>query len=379
MKYKILFATLFAIALMGCKTEEPEEQPFALFSFAQNELKVTFTNSSKNARSYVWTFGDGATSKEKNPVHTYAKAGTYNVQLTAKNITKSDTYSQNVTISQADLTPIAKFTYSKNGLTVKFINSSTNAQSYKWEFGDGQTSTETNPSHTYTNYETYSVKLTAINGSKSNSYTQSLTLTEVTPTASYTYKTEHPLKAVFTNTSKNATSYVWDFGDGTTSTEKNPTHKYQTIGVYKVKLTAKNSNGKSNMCEKNVEIIAPTTCTITGFTITKIPTNNKYYQVQLTDNYVMSKTTYFYTKWFLLSSANLPYDYTLSTAKTLNIENTYVVRLYKYTGTGNPSDTQASGKGDWTANISPSDLKAYPETLTYSNSTAGIKLNFKWK
>lgn len=379
MKHKIVLMALLVAFFSGCKPNEPEEEtPIALFSYSQNELKVTFTNTSQNAQSYVWTFGDGQISKEKNPVHTYAKAGTYNVQLTATNITKSNTYSQNVTISQAEVTPTAKFSYTKNGLTVTFSNSSTNAQSYKWEFGDGQTSTANNPSHTYSNYGTYNVTLTAINGSKTNTTSQNITLTEVAPKASFTYKTAHPLKVVLTNNSTNATSYLWDFGDGATSTEKNPTHKYKTIGVYKVKLTAVSSS-KSDTYEANIEIKAPTTCTITGFTVTKIPTNNKYYQVQLTDDYIMSKTTYFWTKWFLLSSANLPYDFTLNSAKTLNIENTYVVRLYKYTGTGNPSDTQASGKGDWTATISPSDLQAYPETLTYSNSTAGIKLIFQWK
>lgn len=303
MKHKIILLAIIATILVGCKPNEPEEKtPTALFSYAKNELKVTFSNSSQNARSYLWNFGDGHTSKEKNPIHTYANAGTYNVQLTATNITKSNTYSQNVTISQTD----------------------------------------------------------------------------VTPNASFTYKTEHPLKVVITNTSSNATSYEWDFGDGTTSTEKHPTHKYKTIGVYRVKLIAKGSK-KSDTHETNVEIKAPTTCTIIGFTITKIPTNNKYYQVQLTDDYWIDKTTCFWSKWFLLSSANLPYDYTLSSAKTLDIAKTYVARLYKYTGTGNPSNTQASGKGDWTATISPSDLKAYPETLSYSNSTAGMKLIFQWK
>lgn len=378
MKNKILFVAFLVALFTGCKKDEPEDQPVALFSFSQNELKVTFTNSSQNAQSYVWNFGDGQTSKEKNPVHTYVNAGTYNVQLTATNITKSDTYSQNVTISHTDLTPSANFSYNKSGLTVTFSNSSTNASSYKWEFGDGQTSTTANPSHIYSTYGTYNVTLTAYNGSKTSSTSKSITLTEVAPQARFTYKTAHPLKVVLTNTSSNATSYVWDFGDGTTSTEKNPTHKYKTMGVYRVKLTAKSGN-KSDSYETTVEIKAPSICTITGFTITKIPTNNKYYQVQLTDDYIVSKTTIFWTGWFLLSSANVPYEYPLTSPKTLNIENKYVIRLYKYTGTGNPSETQASGKGDWTATILSSDLKTYPETLTYSNSTAGIKLKFQWK
>lgn len=279
---------------------------------------------------------------------------------------------------EEELSPTANFSYSKNELTVSFSNSSTHAQSYIWKFGDGQTSTTKNPSHTYSKYGSYNVTLTATNVSKSSVKTQIITLIEGAPKAHFTYKTAHPLKVVLTNNSANASSYVWDFGDGTTSTEQNPTHRYKTLGVYKVKLLAK-KNDKSDTYETNVEIKAPSTCTITGFSVLKIPTNNKYYQVQLTDNYAFSKTTYFWTYWFLLSSANLPYDYLLNSAKTLDIEDDYVIRLYKYTGTGNPSNTQASGKGDWSSIIYSSDLKAYPETLTYSNTTAGIKLIFQWK
>lgn len=376
---KLLALLLLPLLFVACKQNEPEEiQPTALFSYAQNDLTITFTNASQNAQSYSWDFGDGKTSSEENPVHTYSKAGTWQVKLTAKNIAKTDTYLQNITISQADVTPTAKFSYTKNGLAVTFTNTSTNAQSYNWEFGDGQSSTANSPLHTYSSAGTYKVTLSAYNGSKTNSISQNVTLTEQAPKASFTYKTAHPLKVILTNTSTNATSFEWDFGDGKTSTEKNPTHKYSGIGVYKVKLTAK-SGSKSDTYQTNIEVKAPSTCTMTGFSVIKIPTNNKYYQVQLTDDYILSKTTYFWTSWFLLSSANLPYDYTLNSAKTLSISGEYVIRLYKYTGTGNPSSTQASGKGDWSAEISPSDLKAYPETLTYSNSSASIKLIFQWK
>ncbi len=366
---------IIAMLIGGCKPNEPEETPTALFSFAQNELKVTFTNSSKNARSYVWTFGDGATSKEKNPVHTYAKAGTYNVQLTAKNITKSDTYSQNVTISLTDLTPTAKFTYSKNGLTVTFINSSTNAQSYKWEFGDGPTSTETNPSHTYTNYGTYSVKLTAINGSKTNSYTQSLTLTEVTPTASYTYKTEHPLKAVFTNTSKNATSYVWDFGDGTTSTEKNPTHRYSGKGVYKVTLKA-TSGSKSNTYATNITIVEPTKCYLSGYVISKIPKQNEYYQIRFTDQYIYDPDEFGTTPWTLLSNANLPKTFTFTSPKQITGFTKYWCTLWQSSKSDGSNATNA-----FRCNVTKEQLyTSFPEKLTNNDQTKTIiEIHFIWK
>ncbi len=276
------------------------------------------------------------------------------------------------------LRPTALFSFTQKELTVNFTNSSLNATSYSWDFGDGKTSTSKNPTHTYSSYGTFKVTLTAKSGTLANSISHNVILTEQALSASFTYKVAHPLKVILTNTSTNATSYEWDFGDGTTSTEKNPTHKYSTIGVYRVKLTAKNGS-KSSVNQTNVEIKAPSTCMITGFSVLKVPTNNKYYQVQLTDDYFIDKTTYFWTKWFLLSSANLPYNYNLGTAQTLNINYKYVIRLYKYSSSGNPSNSQASGKGDWSATISSSTLKTYPETITYSDSSASIKLIFQWK
>ncbi|MBQ9339106.1 MAG: PKD domain-containing protein [Paludibacteraceae bacterium] len=233
MKTKHLLLLVTPLLLATCKENEPEEiQPTALFSFAQKELTVSFTNVSQNAQTYTWDFGDGTTSTDANPVHTYSKSGTWQVVLIAKNIIKTDSCIQNITISQAEITPTPNFSYTTSGLSVTFKNTSINATSYSWDFGDGQTSTANNPLHTYKSHGVFRVTLTASNGSKSNYVSQSITLKEQTPQASFTYTTTHPLKVILKNTSTNAISYEWDFGDGSTSTEKNPTHRYNGIGVY---------------------------------------------------------------------------------------------------------------------------------------------------
>ena len=70
----------------ACDKEEEEESPIASFQFevnADNFLQVSFTNFSQNADTYAWDFGDGNTSTEENPTHTYAEAGTYDVTLSA--------------------------------------------------------------------------------------------------------------------------------------------------------------------------------------------------------------------------------------------------------------------------------------------------------
>ena len=87
-KAGLFLAAFMIIASSSCKKEEIPEDPIASFQFAVSEdnyLEVTFTDYSQNATSYSWNFGDGESSTEANPVHTYAAAGSYDIVLTAKN------------------------------------------------------------------------------------------------------------------------------------------------------------------------------------------------------------------------------------------------------------------------------------------------------
>ncbi len=101
---KLLFVSAFALmaVFVGCEDEsddpDPVVQPTAGFTFSADELVVTFSNSSANANAYTWDFGDGNTSTDASPVHTYESSGTYDVVLTAKNGVLSATASQSVTV-----------------------------------------------------------------------------------------------------------------------------------------------------------------------------------------------------------------------------------------------------------------------------------------
>jgi PKD repeat protein len=136
-------------------------------------LTVQFTDLSTNTpTSWDWNFGDGsAHGTTKNPSHQYTSAGTYTITLTATNSGGSDgeTKTGYVTVS-ATPAPVAAFAatpISGNApLTVQFTNQSTNSTSWSWDFGDGQTSTAQNPSHTYTTPGTYSPSLTANNAAE---------------------------------------------------------------------------------------------------------------------------------------------------------------------------------------------------------------------
>ncbi|MEM6842264.1 MAG: PKD domain-containing protein [Bacteroidota bacterium] len=98
----IIIVSLFFVLTTSCDEEDdspPTAEPAAAFSFTANELTVTFSNTSTDATSHTWDFGDGNTSNEANPVHTYAEGGTYNVKLTARNGELSSETSQSVVIA----------------------------------------------------------------------------------------------------------------------------------------------------------------------------------------------------------------------------------------------------------------------------------------
>lgn len=164
--------------------------------------------------------------------------------------------------------PTANFSASPlsgNGpLNVTFTNASTLATSYLWNFGDNTTSTNQNPAHTFSNVGTYTITLTATNNSGSNVMTKQsyITVTNIqAPVSSFNatpLSGSTPLTVKFTNTStNNPTSWLWNFGDNTTSTVKNPSHIYQNAGSYTVTLTVTNNANSNTLTKSNYITVSP--------------------------------------------------------------------------------------------------------------------------
>ncbi len=217
------------------------------------ELQVCFTDqSTENTDSWSWNFGDGSTSTAQNPCHTYRQAGTYTVSLRVSNMCGSDTETKvdYITVEEA---PTADFSGTPregcSPLEVCFTDkSSSNAATWNWTFGDGNTSTLQHPCHTYQNPGTYTVSLTVSNKCGSDAETKAAYIViEQGPEADFTGTPLEgcaPLAVHFAdNSSGEIIERLWDFGDGSTSTEKNPTHTYQAGGMYNVSLTVTNSCG----------------------------------------------------------------------------------------------------------------------------------------
>jgi PKD repeat protein len=238
-------------------------------------LLVSFTNLSSGASSYSWNFGDGKTSSAGNPVNTYTNAGSYTVTLTAIGAGGTGTLTRTSYIVVTSSPPpiiagfVANTTNGLAPLTVTFTNVSTGAVSYAWNFGDGKTSTATNPVNTYTNPGSYTVRLTAINGAVSNSLTRTnyIVVSAAPPVANFAGSPTSgvaPLAVSFTNLSIGATSYSWDFGDGKTSAAIHPANIYTNAGSYAVKLTAAGPGGTNILTRSNyIVVIAPAQLVVT--------------------------------------------------------------------------------------------------------------------
>jgi len=247
--------------------------PKALFSWeldTSGKLRVNFKNQSINAIGFSWNFSDGTTSTEANPSHQFKQPGIYSVSLKAEMGNKSTETLHNVEV--IDSFNVASSFYVKinenNARQVHFFNTSTNGKSYKWDFGDGLTSTEASPVHDYSGFGIYSIKLNVKNNYTTSSSSQFIKVEDpkykVTACFEYEVDPEDPFKVSFYNCSTNALFYFWKFSDGITSNEENPIHTFQhaagetTINGWAT-LEASNNNN-SNQTEKCI----PNECVAVG-------------------------------------------------------------------------------------------------------------------
>lgn len=213
---------------------------------------------------YSWNFGDGATSTAPDPTHTYTATGSYTATLTVTDdngSTDSTTVSVQVNANQA---PTALASSNVTGgqapLTVQFSSvGSTDPDGgitgFSWTFGDGNGSTNPNPTYTYSAEGTYTATLT-VTDAEGATGTSSVVIdvdpipnvppTVVATAGVTTQRVGLPISFSSAGTEDpdgTITSYVWDFGDGTTSTLPNPSKTYLIAGTYTPTLTVTDNAG----------------------------------------------------------------------------------------------------------------------------------------
>ncbi len=250
-------------------------QPTANFTssnttFCTIPATVSFQDlSSGSPSSWAWDFGDGNTSTLQNPSHTYFTPGTYNVSLTVYNA--GGCFSR---IIKERLVVIRRATININNLPaegcvpftitpVPVITNSAPIIAYQWNFGDGSTSTLQNPVHTYNTQGSFTVQLII---TTNTGCTDTLTMADAVRTGTKPHAdfTAGPIPVcgktpvMFNNLSTPANcTWTWNFGDGNTSSQTNPSHAYLDTGYFNISLIANNNGCRDTMIRNNYVQINP--------------------------------------------------------------------------------------------------------------------------
>ncbi|AKB80284.1 cell surface protein [Methanosarcina horonobensis HB-1 = JCM 15518] len=378
------------------------QKPVAAFSASPTSgnapLNVTFTDSSTGSPvAWNWNFGDGTSSTEKNPAHTYSTAGNYTVTLTVTNAAGSNTATKSSYISvgtTAQKPVINCWGSPRSGnapLTVTFKDDSSGSPTaWNWSFGDGTTSTLQNPKHTYSAAGSYTIKLTVTNAAGNTTATKNnyITVTGTSvqmPIAGFSSNVTSgnlPLSVSFTDTSTGTpTAWNWSFGDGTYSTVKNPVHIYSTAGSYTVTLTATNAAGSNTATKSNYITVAGTSSQKPVASFSASPTSgNAPLGVSFTDSSTGSPTAWSWNFGDGTSSTQKSPTHTYSTAGnytvTLTASNTAgsntVTKTNYITVTG--TTAQKPVINCWG---SPRSGTA-PLTVYFKDSSSGSPTSWNW-
>lgn len=252
--------TIRQIAENGCSSDTAQVQ-IEIFPKPQIAMEVPttaclgdsirFSNRSPTAITTLWDFGDGTTSNRRNPNHRYDSAGTYTVRMLIYDANSDCPAEDSTTITILPRPDAALEADVLNGcppLQVCFTNLSTDAQSFEWNFGDGNTSSDVAPCHVFTEPGRHRVRLRGVdpNGCFSDSATVEVLVYDA-PIAAVA--PVDPLNCGLPDTlrledqTQGGTDYFWTVSDGQLSDLTNPTFIFEQEGTVDIQLVVTNSFG----------------------------------------------------------------------------------------------------------------------------------------
>lgn len=306
--YKAGFLLIFLCLAMAFQNGQAQHC-VPEFHSTIDELKITFSDQSTSNGTitlWAWDFGDGTTSVEQNPIHTYTNPGTYTVCLNIKDDHGCTSHVCHQLVIHHPPAGVchAAFLFNQPDLNQPSLNFTDKSTSdgtigfWNWDFGDGTTSSEQNPTHTYDNPGTYTVCLTITDddGVCSSHICQHVVVHH--PPAGVCHAIfisqqidPNQLTISFTDQSTSdgtIGSWVWDFGDGSTSTEQNPSHTYPNPGTYTVCLFITDIDGgcTSHVCH-HVTVHHPHHGLV-GQSVIPIPTTHQDLKGDAEKDYILS-------------------------------------------------------------------------------------------
>ena len=247
-------------------------------------LTINFTQFSTGNTNHSWDFGDGNISSALNPIHTFINEGSYTIQLFVDNGCSYDTANFTITVYPK---PLVDFDFGSalvcNPETIDFINNSFNGINSLWRFGDGDTSNYENTSHLYEQSGEYNITLLVVsNYGCKDSLTKVLTIDQ-SPISDFSLPLEicqnYPL--TIQNLSSNYDFISWNFNNGNTSNQINPTIVFNEVGSYNIDLVLENQAGCFDSISKTI-LIRPTP--IADFTIDTFEPCIKPWSVNFSNN-----------------------------------------------------------------------------------------------
>jgi PKD repeat protein len=255
---------LITVSLNGCVDTSTYQNAIRVSSIQANytttfssscaPMMVNFVDQSNHAISWKWRFGDGMTSTARNPLKIYNNSGGFDVSLS---VTNNEGCRDTLTLKNDIFVPgpITNFSVSDSvvcGISpVQFTDSSTDAAQWNWFFGDGNTSNQQNPIHTYTTPGAYSITLTTTDSFGCSGFFTWSKMLEMNyaPTANFQMKDSvgcAPLEVELTSQSTNANKWEWNVGNGSVYKDSSLSYTALNAGTYSILLTVENEAGCSD-------------------------------------------------------------------------------------------------------------------------------------
>ena len=401
MPKSLLLLCALSIIFASCKKE-----PIANYSIevlnCTSPYDVQFTNESTNANEILWKI-NGLYYTEQNPTVSIEAGEMSNVELLVENGRHQSRRANDFLPEWYYYLPKSNFSNSfpncQNYLQVKFHNSSDgNIDEYLWDFGDGNFSSSQNPTHVFSTQGSHSIKLSVIRCEDTITRVRSVNLVpgNVFPHSQFIYSEGpnqgagsdillgHYLK--FHNQSNHSSSYLWDFGNGVTSTEHTPTYTYPYEGYYEVSLTS-SCNGNSHTSTKMINVDRPDKLHIKSVTLGDFDEENGSEEWDYDPDTEVAQTELrpdVYIKIMQGSSAiftssvrknQAPGSVTWNVNKTVtNLTTEYDVLLYDQDSGSDELMSECSYKP-----TNFCDYGKYPNSISVGDSNTEITLSVRWE